>query len=526
MNLLIIRIYLTKYYDLFFLLIIVVIASFVYLYNTLFKNAFSKYARKIVTKIKSEKGSYLILSLLLLFGFIVRLYKINNPIADWHSFRQADTASVTRLYLENGLNLLFPKYHDLSTTQSGLFNPNGYRFVEFPIYNFFHLLLYKFLPFLTLEVTGRILSIIYSLISGLLIFLIVKRFTNSSIGLLSTFFYIFIPYNIYFTRVILPEPMAIAFSLASLLFFIKFVDGDNNLNLIVSSLFFAVSLLIKPYSIFYVIPILFLAYKKYSLKGMLRLKKLVLAGVISVLPFILWRIWINQHPEGIPFWKWTLNGDNIRFKPAFWYWLFGERIGKLILGYWGLTFFSMGVAYYKRSRGIFYAMLLGLFAYLSIFATANVRHDYYQVMIMPVISIFTALGVYELLHLKGLNTNLIKLLIVFSFFIMFVSGASQIKEFYKVNHPEIISAGKAVDKLTPKDALVIAAYNGDTAFLYQTKRRGWPVVDRPINELIEKGAEYYVSVNLNHPQTMEFMNSFEIIEKTNEYVIIDLKQKK
>ena len=109
---------------------------------------------------------------------------------------------------------------------------------------------------------------------------------------------------------------------------------------------------------------------------------------------------------------------------------------------------------------------------------------------------------------------------------MFVSGASQIKEFYKVNHPEIISAGKAVDKLTPKDALVIAAYNGDTAFLYQTKRRGWPVVDRPINELIEKGAEYYVSVNLNHPQTMEFMNSFEIIEKTNEYVIIDLKQKK
>ena len=186
----------------------------------------------------------------------------------------------------------------------------------------------------------------------------------------------------------------------------------------------------------------------------------------------------------------------------------------------------MGVEYYKRSRGIFYAMLLGLFAYLSIFATANVRHDYYQVMIMPVISIFTALGVYELLHLKGLNTNLIKLLIVFSFFIMFVSGASQIKEFYKVNHPEIISAGKAVDKLTPKDALVIAAYNGDTAFLYQTKRRGWPVVDRPINELIEKGAEYYVSVNLNHPQTMEFMNSFEIIEKTNEYVIIDLKQKK
>ena len=57
---------------------------------------------------------YLILSLILVIAFFLRLYKINNPLADWHSFRQADTAAVTRYYVENGIDLLNPRYHDVS----------------------------------------------------------------------------------------------------------------------------------------------------------------------------------------------------------------------------------------------------------------------------------------------------------------------------------------------------------------------------------------------------------------------------
>ena len=34
--------------------------------------------------------------LILVLGLIVRLYKLNTPLADWHSWRQVDTASVAR----------------------------------------------------------------------------------------------------------------------------------------------------------------------------------------------------------------------------------------------------------------------------------------------------------------------------------------------------------------------------------------------------------------------------------------------
>ncbi|KKT67092.1 MAG: hypothetical protein UW61_C0015G0015 [Candidatus Curtissbacteria bacterium GW2011_GWC1_44_33] len=46
-------------------------------------------------------------------------------------------------------------------------------------------------------------------------------------AVLAAFFFAFLPYNIYFTRVILPEPMATTFALASLWLFVKFLDREK-----------------------------------------------------------------------------------------------------------------------------------------------------------------------------------------------------------------------------------------------------------------------------------------------------------
>src|SRR3989338_8866629 len=128
--------------------------------------------------LKIKNLEFYVLAIILLFGLVVRLYKINNPLADWHSFRQADTASVARLYVENGVNLLYPRYYDLSSTQSRILNPEGYRFVEFPIYNAIHALLAKNLGILSFEVWGRLVSIIFTLGSGFLVYLLGRRFIN------------------------------------------------------------------------------------------------------------------------------------------------------------------------------------------------------------------------------------------------------------------------------------------------------------------------------------------------------------
>jgi len=92
---------------------------------------------------KILKNEKLWLALIFALALLLRLYKIDNPIADWHSWRQADTAAVSRNFLKYGFNPLYPRFDDLSCTASMRENPQGWRFVEFPIFNLIHAGLFK-----------------------------------------------------------------------------------------------------------------------------------------------------------------------------------------------------------------------------------------------------------------------------------------------------------------------------------------------------------------------------------------------
>ncbi|MBI2268260.1 MAG: glycosyltransferase family 39 protein [Candidatus Blackburnbacteria bacterium] len=491
------------------------------------------------------KVQYVLLILILLGGFAMRLYRIDNPVADWHSWRQADTASVTRIYVQEGINLLRPRYHDISNIASGYDNPNGWRFVEFPVFNAVHALLYKAYPVFSLEKWGRLTAVSASLVSAVFVFLIGKRFLGVQGGLLSAFFFTAFPFNVYFSRVILPEPFAVLFVVAALWFFIYWLDPPSSRrhvgtsegqvlpvswSLLLSGVFFALALLIKPYIGFYVIPMLYLAVSRFGFVGALTNTGLWIFLSLSLSPFFFWRgwMWNEDFLRGIPHWKWAFNGDDIRFKPSFWWWIVAERLGRLILGIWGTIFLVVGLL--NKGKGKFpwflHILLVSQFAYAATVATASVRHDYYQTLMIPAISLVVAAGAIKLWNLESFDKSLRRaatlaitaLLLFFSFY--------QIREFYKINHPEIVRTGVIVDQKLPKEALVIAPYNGDTAFLYQTKRRGWPYITYPLHEMVERwGAQYYVSVNYD-AQTKQVMNEYTVIDSTPEYVIIDLTQKK
>lgn len=477
-------------------------------------------------QIKSKRFFYLLLIGIFAFGFLVRFYKVNNPIADWHSWRQSDTAAVARIYADEGINLLQPRYYDISRIQTGIFNPEGLRFVEFPIYNGLHALAAKNFDFLSFTLWGRLISISSSLVSAIFLFLLGARFIgNKWGGLWAAFFFLFLPYNIYFSRVILPEPMAVALGLASLWFFVLYIDKKSRPGLFVAGIFFAASTLIKPFTFFYGVPLFYLAYRKYGFKGIFKKRELLLFANLAIVPFFLWRIYINQYPAGIPHFGWAFNGDNIRFRPAFWYWIFGERIGDLILGSWGLIPLTFGLLKVTKKNLFIHIFFLSQLLYVTIFATASVRHDYYQIFLIPALALLLAQGTLSLWEFKSQTLPILaRGLLVFAIFVMLVTGWLQVREFYKINHPEIIVAGEALDRIAPKDALVIAPYNGDTAFLYQTKRFGWPVVDESFDGLIERGADFFVTVNFADPDTALVKKRFKVIEETSQYLIVDLHQ--
>lgn len=487
----------------------------------------NKFFVRLISIVKNE---YFLLSLILLLGLGVRLYRIDNPVADWHSWRQADTASVAKIYVNEGIDFLRPRYHDISSIPSGLENPQGFRFVEFPIFNALHALFYQAFPSIGFDKAGRLTSVLASLASTVLVFFLGKRFIGNAGGLLAAFFFAALPFNIYFSRVILPEPLAVTFGLAGLWFFVRYIDArQENLSLFLATVLFAAAILTKPFTIFYGIPMLYLAWVRFGRQIVFQTKLWVfLSAVLS--PFFVWRAWVGEGEflRGIPAFLWAFNGDHIRFRPSFWWWIFGERIGRLMLGGWAVLPFVVGLMAKKDKKFAWFlhVFILSQVVYFIVVATANVRHDYYQTISIPAIALVLGAGTFYFWKIKGLNKYLQRLGLLGAIIAGIAISAFQIKEFYKINHPEIIRAGDAVQSLTPEDAKIIAPYNGDTAFLYQTNRRGWPIATLPIGEMIERrGAEYYVSVNLDS-QTKEVMENYKVIEQKDGYVLVDLRSTK
>jgi hypothetical protein len=102
-------------------------------------------------------------------------------------------------------------------------------------------------------------------------------------------------------------------------------------------------------------------------------------------------------------------------------------------------------------------------------------------------------------------------------------GWYQVRGLYQINNPVIVKAGQFVDATLPSDARVIAPYMGDTAFLYQTKRSGWPAITSSLEDLIDKGATYYVSVNYDAQTNDVLSKNYQVIEKNPEFVVVKLQ---
>jgi len=315
--------------------------------------------------------------------------------------------------------------------------------------------------------------------------------------------------------------------LAAIYFFSQYLDNEykKNLYYFLGIISLAIAFLIKPYVAFYILPFAYLIYSKYGIKGFMRLD-MWLFFLLSILPFGLWRMWMSQYPAGIPRNNWLWNGTGIRFRPAFFQWIFAERIAKLILGYWGLIFVILGLVIkpLKKEGWLFLTFIISSLMYLFTFATGNVQHDYYQMLIIPTLAIFFAKGFDGILRLgkEGvLNYKIGLISSITAIIFMLAFGWFAIRDYYSIQHPNIIAAGRAVDQLVPEDAKVIAPYGGDTTFLYFTNRQGWPVFDRSFKKFKEAGASHIAFAD----PTSEDLNLEELFKPvviTSTYAIFDM----
>lgn len=472
--------------------------------------------------------------LILFLAFFLRLYRISNPVADWHAFRQADTASVTREYVKaDRIDLLRPHYQDLSNIQSGLDNLEGYRMVEFPFVNatlaFFLRAFNNFGIELNLVIFSRLASVLISLGTITVLYQLVREISGHKLAIFSALTYALLPYSIYYSRAILPEPYFLFFSTLSIWQFYRFAQTKRLSPYLLALIGLALAALLKPFVVF-LAPVYLAILWQYRQRKPWLDPRLYLFPVLAFAPMLAWREWIQNFPSGVPVSDWLFNGNGIRFRPAWFRWLFYERLGKLFLGYFGLIFLVSNLVSLKikKDQGllIYGAWWLGVLTYFVVIASGNVQHDYYQNFILPIVSISLARGIL-ILHQKLKQKVPTKMALTI---VLVLASASlllawrQIAGYFNVNHWEYIKAGQAADKLLDPQAIVIAPAMGDTQFLFQTNRRGWPI-GFELEDKISKGAQFYVSSSYDW-EAKALEEKHLVIAHTSDYIIIDLTKQK
>ncbi len=466
----------------------------------------------------------LTVALLLLGGIYLRSYRLTAPLGDWHSWRQADTAAVARNFATEKFDLLYPQADSLWILNEKLLpNPNRYFINEFPLYNAVVAVIYQW--FGVNHVYGRMVSIAVSSVGALALYAIVRRLLGYQYALASLLLYQTLPYNIYYNRVVMPDPSFVAMSIISLYFALRYADSKKIIDGVFLSIFFALATLIKPYAIFIAIPIIYWLLVQNGPKFLFSIKTILL-GIASLIPLTLWRYHIHLHPEGAFASKWLLNGDNIRFTGAFFRWIIFDRFNRLIFATGGFALFvySFFVSYAKKNTAFFFVWTLSILLYITVFAKGNVNHDYYQLPIVApgVVMIVIASGavisqaktkLLKLIHFVGVSTLLL-LTIAFGWF--------EVRGYFNINNEAMITAGARADAILPKDAVVIVPYMGDPAFLYQVNRNGWPVGGN-IDERIRDGATHYVTTSFDQ-EYQDLKTKYTLVEQTDLYGIIKLSK--
>jgi len=249
--------------------------------------------------------------------------------------------------------------------------------------------------------------------------------------------------------------------------------------------------------------------------------------ILGIAPFNVWRMYISQYPEGIPASSWlfayvnTFEGPkNIFFRPAFFRWIFMERIGTAMLGIYMSFFFILGVVgNYKKYflHSIFFSSII----YLLTFQGGNVQHEYYQTIAFPGFAIMTGLGI-ALVVKQSQNFN--KFLAYPA--IIVVLGLSLFFSYYKVkdyyNYPnDLPQIAKLIMTLTNPDDKIVTDRMGDTTLLYLADRKGSPAIYKSIPELRELGYSYLVTANKDVTNELK-EQGLEILVENEQFSIIRL----
>jgi hypothetical protein len=432
---------------------------------------------------------------LLLFSLLaLRLPHLTGPIDDPHSWRQSDTAYYALDFYRNGLDLLHPK-----VCWSGDY---GVLALEFPVHEAIIALSYHLFGFDHLW--ARLVTVAFYAGSQLYLFKIVNLVATRRLAWLTSAVYAVLPLSLFYSRAIHIDFGAVFFAHAMLYHLLDGFGRDRPLDILLGITFGSLGFAIKaPYLFYLYLPLAVYLRNHRAWKGPMR--GWILALFVPPLVFLLWRWHVGRVNAGSP---------SLDIYPRFverMDWYLGSLAQRLDVGNWlvllqrlifdvanpvGLLLLAWGIWGWLRNPGpavrwFFESWLLGAVAYVVLFFNLNWAHNYYQIPLLAIVSVFVGVCLDRFADIRppyGAAIVAMLFAVLVSTSLWYTSRA-----YYRVDW-RAVEAGHIIESHTAPDELVVVYLyddnfeHSDPRLLYRARRRGWSI--RPADITAERMTLY------------------------------------
>ncbi len=476
--------------------------------------------------------------IVLFIALMVRLYNFDTPLLDIHSFRQTQTASVARNFYNMGINPLTSKLDVFGVGKE------ENLLLEFPFYQTIVAVLYKI--FYPGEIWGRIVSIFFGFLGAFYLFRLVHLLVDRNTALWSCFFFLFAPLNIYYHRAFMMDTAVVCFGIMMLYYLIHWIKTDSTTSYLTGIAAASLGFIMKPpYGGVLLLPIAYFQFRTHGSKGLIKPKFLA----AMLIPLIIVLIW-QSYAEGVnvrsghefftlsneSFRYWNFGKLEYRFNAAYWLKML-DIFNKQVLGQGIIILFIAGLFLKpaKISAAFFHFWLLAEFIYVLIMIRMTTTHNYYNMPLIPIASIYCGVAVNYFLEKNRishyLNVYLKKAVIATIVCLVIFFNFRHVLPWYIISWP-IFYDGQIIQKYTSKDTPIIySPYpeigDWDPAYFYYANRRGiylthLELTPQKIAELKEDGYGYLVITNLTRNIQMPY--KVLAMDKRKSAYIYDLNQ--
>ena len=415
------------------------------------------------------------LAVVLVLALALRLVHVGAPILGVHSWRQADTAAMARNFHENGYRFLYPQ------VDWGGSGP-GYVECELPAFPYAVALVYA--VFGPSEAWGRLLAALLSTLTVYLLYRLARdAYGDEHAALAGALVFAVLPLSVYYGRAFMPEAAMLCASVAAIHAFDRWtVTGARRWYLAAAGAT-AMACLLKLPCLYLGLPLVYLAWRAWG-PALVRRPALWLFAALVLTPVALW--YAHAHAlhrgGGVTFGIWEYGSDkwgNWRLVASgeFWNGVLFRSLAERHLTWAGVPLAVAGLLLPRvgRRSGLVDAWLVALGVYLVVVARGNYVHEYYQLPLIPPLSIVMGRAIVAAFAPGSRRTWRVGVVTVLLAATLALGGSRLISYWHREDpaRSPLVRLAQAIERRTPPGSRIVTLDQGNPTLLYLAHRKGW-----------------------------------------------------